>query len=512
MMSLKRYEQKRNFKVTSEPKPRVAKSPDGPIFVVQEHHASRLHYDFRIEADGVLKSWAVTKEPTLDPSVKRLAVQVEDHPLAYASFSGDIPKGEYGAGHVEIWDRGSYENVMEEKPEPRSIAEGIEEGHLELELHGKKLKGKFALIRMKGEDGKNWLMIKMKDGYEREGDGGSGREGDGNKREGDGGNEEERERETRKGTRATKDKGATKRGIENPKSKIQNRTVVLSSPDKVMFPEAGLTKEEVFRFYEGIADYLLPHLIDRPMTLERLPDGLTGPRAPHFWQKDTPDYYPEWIPRVELQSEQGEPVKYLLVNDKPTLLYLVNMGTITFHPWLSRIDNLDRPDFVLFDLDPGPKTFADAITVAKELHAILDDAGTESFVKTSGKTGIHILAPWKDNGGYDEAREWAMEMAMKVVEELPDLATVERRKAKRSGKLYLDVMQNARGHHVVPPYVLRAVPQATVSAPIRWEELKADLTPAKFDTRSIFRRLAHMKNDPIAPLAKTFKRRRSRKS
>ncbi|MCA1481258.1 DNA polymerase ligase N-terminal domain-containing protein, partial [Bradyrhizobium sp. NBAIM08] len=141
------YKRKRDFNVTAEPGPTVAKPGREPIFVIQEHHATRLHYDFRLEADGVLKSWAVTKEPPTETGVRRLAIEVEDHPVAYAPFSGDIPKGQYGAGHVEIWDAGTYANVMESKPEPLSITESIDAGHVEVDLRGTKLNGKFALIR-----------------------------------------------------------------------------------------------------------------------------------------------------------------------------------------------------------------------------------------------------------------------------------------------------------------------------------------------------------------------------
>jgi len=130
-----------------------------------------------------------------------------------------------------------------------------------------------------------------------------------------------------------------------------------------MFPEVGINKGEVLRFYERIAPRLLPHLRDRPMTVERFPEGLTGTEAPHFWQKNIPAYYRAWIPRATLPSEDGQLVTYALVNDTATLLYLVNQNTLTFHPWLSRIQHLDQPDFVIFDLDPGAATFADAVVV-----------------------------------------------------------------------------------------------------------------------------------------------------
>jgi bifunctional non-homologous end joining protein LigD len=245
---------------------------------------------------------------------------------------------------------------------------------------------------------------------------------------------------------------------------------------------------------------------DRPAVLERLPEGLTGTAAPHFWQKDTPSYYPAWIPRVELPSQRGRPVRYVLVNDQDTLLYLVNQGTLTFHVWFSRIHNLDRPDFVLFDLDPGDAAFTDVMVVAKQLHARLQAEAVASFVKTSGKTGLHVLVPWEDKGGYAEARGWARQRARAVVAELPEVATLETRKASRGGRVYVDVLQNARGHHAVPPYVLRAVPQACVSTPLAWDELTPHLHPQAFTLRTMFERLASQPTDPIAPLIEYYRR------
>src|SRR5688500_15967266 len=154
------YEAKRDFRATPEPGPAPTRPHGQPIFVVQEHHATRLHYDFRLEAGGVLKSWAVTSEPSLDPGVKRLADRVEDHPLAYAGFAGTIPEGHYGAGTVSRWDRGTFENA----DPSRTITEGLEAGKLSIVLHGGRLNGRFSLVRMRGKGSgggkENWLLIK----------------------------------------------------------------------------------------------------------------------------------------------------------------------------------------------------------------------------------------------------------------------------------------------------------------------------------------------------------------
>jgi bifunctional non-homologous end joining protein LigD len=293
--------------------------------------------------------------------------------------------------------------------------------------------------------------------------------------------------------------------VRAPQSSNRPRQLpVVTHADKILYPDAGITKGDVFAFYRRVARRLLPYLRDRPATLERLPEGLGGSATPHFWQKDTPAYYPHWVPRIELPTEQGKPVHYVLVNDLATLLYLVNQGTLTFHVWFSRITDLDRPDFVLFDLDPGRATFSDTMTVARYLHTLLSAEGRQTYVKTSGKTGLHVLTPWKDGRGYDQARNWASEIAVRVVEALPNQATVERSKTKRDRRVYVDVMQNAKGHHAVPPYVLRAVPGAPVSTPLSWKELTPELDAAAFNLKSLFRRLAKLRRDPLAGLLQGF--------
>lgn len=166
--------------------------------------------------------------------------------------------------------------------------------------------------------------------------------------------------------------------------------------------------------------------------------------------------------------------------------------------------DLDRPDFVLFDLDPGGAPFDDVVAVALAVREELKGEGTRSFVKTSGKSGLHVMAPWAGGGGYEEARRWASDVAGRVATGMPDRTTLDIRKAKRGGWVYMDVMQNARGHHAVPPYVLRAVPAATVSTPLDWSEVKAGLDPASFTARAVLERIARRKADPMAGLLRTF--------
>jgi len=474
--ALLEYRARRDFRGTPEPAPAREPAHKKPIFVIQEHHATTLHYDFRIEVDGVLRSWAVTKEPSLDPAVKRLAVRVEDHPLSYAGFKGTIPSGHYGAGEVSIWDRGTFENL----DPAHSITDGLNACHLSIALHGQKLHGRFTLVRMRGRGRskrENWLLIKGRDEFAKRA----------------GASAERSARPVAAATRTTRSKTARVNQHGRPPA-----TIEVTNPNKVLYPDDGFTKADVAAYYRAIAPRLLPFLKDRPVTLERLPDGL-GPGKPHFWQKHTPPSYPPWIPRITLDTEWGKPVQYVLVNDRPTLLYLVNQGALTFHPWLSRVGNLDRPDFVLFDLDPGEAPFADVVAVARALHEALKAENRRAVVKTSGKTGIHVLSDCHE-GGYDEARNWALEVAERVARSMPDVSTTEIRKVKRNRRVYIDVLQNARGHHAVPPYVIRAVTGAPVSTPLAWRELQPDLDVKRFNLKTVPARLARLKTDPMKAL------------
>lgn len=269
--------------------------------------------------------------------------------------------------------------------------------------------------------------------------------------------------------------------MASPKFKFTNL-------NKIMFPEAKLTKGDLVDYYRQIAPRMLPFLKNRPLTVERLPDGLTSESAPRFWQKNTPDYYPKWIKRITLDTQKNRPVQYVLANDLDSLLYLVNQGCIAFHIYESRVKKLEHPDFVLFDLDPGDGAISDLVKVANVVRKLLQADKAKAFIKTSGKRGLHILSPWKKRTGYDEARNWATNIAERAADELSTIATLERSIAARKGKLYIDVIQNALGHHVVAPYTLRAVPRATVSTPLDWTEVTPKLKLNNFTTTAVLSR------------------------
>lgn len=773
-MSLSKYQQKRKFSKTPEPKGLVRSKKRAAkwrqkkqvkktlSFVVQEHHATRLHYDFRLEMQGVLKSWAVPKGPSMDPSIKHLAVQVEDHPFAYRKFHGTIPKGNYGAGTVSIWDEGTYEPLeITDNPEKTLLA-GLKKGDLKFILHGKKLKGLFVLVRMKGEEGKNWLLIKEKDPlptekiqpvktkkipfpheikpmlaktaeapfddpewiYEIKWDGyraiaeiqkGKVRlysrnnqsfntdypevvtalesishdvildgeivalDKDGNaqfqlmqeahknkevklvyylfdllyldgydlrslpllqrkellqkllpknqylkysdhidtngkkafefakaknlegvmaKRKssryvefrssewqkikniqmqeavicgftsprgqrnafgalilglydqgeyryightGGGFDEKSLEevhkmliplvtdkspfaiipetngpatwvkpkivceikfaewtkdgymrqpiflgiRTDKKPTEVTAEIPVEKPRDKEVSSKIKTK-VELTNLDKIFWPEDGLTKGDLINYYDQIAPYILPYLEDRPESMLRHPDGITGAS---FFQKDL-HTAPSWVKTVKLHSDTEEKdINWLICNDRDTLLYMANLGCIEINPWNSRLQSKAHPDYLIIDLDPNGADFKEVVVTAKFIKKILDQIKVTGFIKTSGKTGLHILLPLGAKYNYDHSRQFAEILARIVARELPDTTSVTRNPEKREKKIYIDFLQNRLGQTITAPYSLRPVPKACVSTPLEWKELTSSLHPTDFTIKNIFKRL-----------------------
>jgi len=746
------YRRKRDPARTPEPfsEPRSRKQAQAPVFVVQRHDATRLHYDFRLERNGALASWAVPKGVPLEPGTQHLAVHVEDHPLSYGDFEGVIPKGNYGAGTVEIWDRGTYE-LVEEKPD----------GGLTVHLHGERLEGLWTLVpaRLSG-DPKNWLLVRKRDrvsfadrraykpmlatlagevptgdgwlyevkwdGYRavatmrggeidlrsRNGNalkerfptvvealeralrtpdcvldgevvaiGADGRatfsamqqgkagtsyvfvafdaleiegevligrplvqrqarlvelidtrrrgvqiseafedgqalfraaqaqefegilakradsvyepgkrsrnwlkikthgrqefvvagytKGQGRRtgrfgslvlavseggqlryagNVGTGFNDQEIEKllerlrplerptspfedvpkmpKVRKGDvvwvepklvvevefvewthdgrlRAPSYQGLRedkqpeevqreRAGVE-PELRRGTRVLKLSNLDKPFWPAEGITKGDLLAYYRDVAPVLLPHLRDRPFTMKRYPDGVDGK---FFFQKDAPKHMPDWIPtrRFTASTRDTPPrrreIDFALVNDELALLWMVNMGCIDLNTWYSRVDKPERPDFVLFDLDPSPDVgFAETIEVALLVKQTLELLELQSFPKTSGSEGIHVLVPIERRHTFDETREFSEIVAGAIARAHPRLATTEWSKAKRRGVL-IDSNQNGEGKTIASVYSVRPKPGAPVSTPLRWEEVSSSLDPAAFTMAAVLERVA----------------------
>lgn len=662
--SIEEYRAKRDFRKTPEPAPEVQRETglEDLQFVVHRHDATRLHYDLRLEMEGVLRSWAVPKGFSYNPEDKRLAVRTEDHPFEYLTFEGVIPKGEYGAGTMTIWDRGTYRFVN------RDGIEGVSAGKLEIELRGRRLRGEWHLVLTKGGGSDEWLLFKARDLYARGADQAAGgdlrlalpsetfgiippmkpgrkvrkafsdpdwifemifeglrcrltrdpsglelrstsvgadqnllaklpeitkeagklraqqfwidcvlialdetgrpsREALADRLRGDtariaqlyafdlvhyeefdltpvplierkaqlaslippgrailfvdhvpgsgeglarvvqqsglhgvmakraasaytsGRSEDwiEIEVETHESARK-KDLGSTLAPSEGGEYAPSDARVKFTNLKKVYWPDQGYTKGDLLGYYEQVADFILPYLIGRPSHLLRYPDGVEGKS---FYQHEAPKHLPAWFETIEIPSEsKGRPVPHMICNDRTSLLYLINLGSIDLHPWMSRKGSLDSPDWAVLDLDPKDAPFRDVIRVARAIKKILDAIGVVSCLKTSGKSGLHIFIPLQPGYDYDQSRMFCEGIARVVVRDHGDFATVERATQNRKSRVYVDYMQNRRGQTVVPPYVVRPVPEATVSTPLHWEELDFDLDPRDFHMRSVLPRLS----------------------
>ncbi len=808
-MSLSEYKKKRNFKETTEPL--TGKAVEGKhIFVVQRHHASRLHYDFRLEINGVLKSWAIPKGPSMNPADKRLAMEVEDHPYDYKDFEGTIPAGNYGAGTVYIWDKGTFELMNPDgKSFDKEALRELKSGDLKIVMKGKKLKGEFAIVKMKGREENAWLLIKHKDKYavdeynsedhtpervkaqgeknkaaakvakkksatvtgveakkkttrsvqpvkkiykpmlttlvnepfddagwlfETKWDGyraiasvqnhqvalysrneksfnndypavvaavekishnvvldgeiivldnkgrshfqtlqnfrttGKGKltyavfdllHLDGNElqhlsllerksllkdvvaelndktvrfsphvlKNGKSFFEKARQKgwegiiakkadsvyeEGRRGMEWLKIKivneqealicgytaprgsrkqiGALVLGIyENRQLKyighcggglneatigvlynrlqplisntspfaekvgtnmpvtwvkprlvcqvkfqewtgdghlrqpvflglredkpakdvhpetakkitmatviekertltLNSRKVPLTNQTKLYWPDEQISKGQLIDYYLSVAKYILPHLKDRPQSLHRFPNGIKGPA---FYQKDLNlEQTPAWIKSVSLRADStGKDVDYLLCNNEATLAYMVNLGCIEINPWLSRLNSLDKPDFMILDLDPENIDFKYVVEAALHIRDLLDGFNITSFCKTSGSTGLHIYVLVAAKYPYESTRLFAEYIARHVNEQLPRSTSVVRAKNARNKKVYIDFLQNSRGQTVASPYSARPKPGATVSMPLLWKEVNEKLRISDFNIHNSLERL-----------------------
>jgi bifunctional non-homologous end joining protein LigD len=262
----------------------------------------------------------------------------------------------------------------------------------------------------------------------------------------------------------------------------------LSNLDKVFWPEEGYTKGDLVRFYHEIGEFLVPYLAHRPMVLERFPDGIEGES---FYQKHAPDFLPEWISTVSVKSDSAEKtIRYILCNDRRSLVYLANLACIAQHPWSSRVDQLGHPDFLIVDLDPSRGVPFSAVSkVAQKVRKVVESLELRSYPKTSGATGLHILIPLEPRYSYENVRNFAEILARLTVDGLEEIATLERSTRKRRNKVYVDYLQNGQGKTVASPYCLRPRPGAPVSTPLEWKEVRPQLRPDSFNLKTIFRRL-----------------------
>lgn len=804
-MGLAKYRQKRKFAETPEPSGKVKGSSKQLQFVIQKHDATRLHYDLRLEMDGVMLSWAVPKGPSLNPSDKRMAMQVEDHPMDYNTFEGTIPQGNYGAGTVMVWDRGTYGTIDggPYEQQRKELKHGYQSGDFKFRLHGEKLSGTWVLVKTKGYGKNSWLLIKKEDDaaskadvtnkdrsvktgrtmhqiakgaaakgqvwesnrqtdeaappkgvkrnvtdvkpmlaklvdapfdragwlfetkwdgyravaevkrqgkpklysrngvsfvddyppvvkalqqlghdavldgevvvldrsgrssfqklqdYRRSGKGDiryagfdllaldgydirkftlrdrkellkelisgvkglvysdhveqhgvkafeqavkKGEEGiiakdatspyrDGSRggewlkvksvrrqeaviggftqgrgsRKGFGalllgvydgddfvyightgsGFDEATIKElhpqlqklTRKsspfseepkpnmpvtwvspqlicevkfqewtndghlrqpiylGVREDKHpKEVQREGAEAPVTaaknvpdeqavKVDRHVLKLTHLNKVFWPDEDLAKGDLIAYYDQVAETILPYLKDRPESLNRHPNGINGKS---FYQKDVKDLPPSWVKTQLVYSESNQKnINYLVCQDRATLLYLANLGCIELHPWHSRVKALEKPDYLLIDLDAKTASFRQVVEVAQAMRELLQKIDVPSYPKTSGKSGLHICVPLGARYDYEQAKQFTEILMHFVHAQLPEVTSLERKPDKREGQIYLDYLQNRHGQTMAAPYCVRPVSGAHVSAPLSWDEVDQSLDPADYTIRTM---------------------------
>jgi bifunctional non-homologous end joining protein LigD len=276
-------------------------------------------------------------------------------------------------------------------------------------------------------------------------------------------------------------------------SVIDARSSDPTNTDKVFWPDDGYTKGDLIDYYTAVADHLLPYLTDRPLVLDRYPDGINGKS---FFQKNAPEFVPDWV-RTEVVGDGDKTTTYFIVEDVESLRYLANLASIPLHVWASRMPNLESPDWCVLDLDPKEAPFTWVVTVAKAIKETCDAMGLPCYPKTSGRTGLHILVPMGHGATYDQQKLLGELIARVVESEVNDIATTVRNPSNREGKVYIDYLQNGRGKLIVSPYSVRPVEGATVSAPLRWSEVTRSLDVGRFTITSMPRRLASLRNDPM---------------
>jgi bifunctional non-homologous end joining protein LigD len=282
-----------------------------------------------------------------------------------------------------------------------------------------------------------------------------------------------------------------------PKAAVQ-KNIAFTNLKKFYWPADKLTKGDLVDYYRAVSKWMLPYLDNRPLVLTRFPDGIDGKS---FYQKDAPVFAPEWMRTIPIWSEDTQrEIRYFICDCEEALLYLANMGSIPLHIWASREDSLELPDWCVIDLDPKEAPFSDVIRCAKVLRRLCEAVELPSYVKTTGKTGLHILLPLARQCTYEQSRMLGELLARVVLRELKDVATITRHVTKRGDKVYLDYLQNRHGQTIVAPYSVRPLPGATVSMPLLWDEVDDSLDPRNFTIRNAIDRMEKLGADPVLPV------------
>jgi len=273
------------------------------------------------------------------------------------------------------------------------------------------------------------------------------------------------------------------------------QTASVTHPEKIFWPKDGYTKGDLVVYYRAISKWMLPYLKDRPVMLTRYPDGIEGKM---FYQKDAPGFVPPWIRTEKIYSEDSQrEISYFILDSEEALAYVANLAAITIHMWSSRISHLERPDWLLFDIDPKGTTTARAVEVARAVAAVLREVGLEACLKTSGQMGLHVVVGLAPKYTYDQARMFSELVAQVVVNRIPAVATINRNPRTRNGRVYIDYLQLGHGKTIAAPFSVRPIPGAPVSAPMLWKDLKPSLDPTIYNIETMPARMSRMKRDPF---------------
>lgn len=422
MNKLTKYNNKRNFNITSEPIGKILKNNKKLTFCVQHHIARKDHFDFRLEYNGTMSSWAIPKGPSYNSKDKRLAIKVEDHPISYKNFEGTIPKGEYGAGTVMLFDLGYYKIIKYEKNLIKVI------------LYGKRLKGMWTLTHFKDD---NWLLIKDDDFYENYID-------------------------ITKYKRSIK----TNRTMKEIKDNEKKKEILLTSPNKKII--GNITKKVIFNYYKKVAPYMMPYLENRIISVVKAPSGINNKI---FFKKHL-ENQKRYLEKINISSKNDKEKDYYYILDEIGLLSEVQMNSYEFHIWGSNASNKNKPNMMVFDLDPDKSLSLDKLRFGvKYLKEILDNLNLKSFLKTSGGKGYHICIPFKNNLTWKKFYKISEDIANIIEKTHSELFTTNNRKEKRKNKIFIDYLRNQKSATFVAPYSVRLRKNAPVSMPIAWNEL-----------------------------------------
>ena len=422
MNKLTKYNNKRNFNITSEPIGKILKNNKKLTFCVQHHIARKDHFDFRLEYNGTMSSWAIPKGPSYNPKDKRLAIKVEDHPISYKNFEGTIPKGEYGAGTVMLFDLGYYKIIKYEKNLIKVI------------LYGKRFKGMWTLTHFKDD---NWLLIKDHDFYKNYID-------------------------ITKYKRSIK----TNRTMKEIKDNEKKKEILLTSPNKKII--GNITKKVIFNYYKKVAPYMMPYLENRIISVVKAPSGINNKI---FFKKHL-ENQKRYLEKINISSKNDKEKDYYYILDEIGLLSEVQMNSYEFHIWGSNASNKNKPNMMVFDLDPDKTLSLDKLRLGvKYLKEILDNLNLKSFLKTSGGKGYHICIPFKNNLTWKKFYKISEDIANIIENTHSELFTTNNRKEKRKNKIFIDYLRNQKSATFVAPYSVRLRKNAPVSMPIAWNEL-----------------------------------------